>query len=203
MDQEIKELIIKAQSGNQEYFNKLFKRYEYYIQKVCSSFYYRDSKGDIIQESSIAFIKAVKAYQIDSKVDFSVYLRTIIRNHLINYIKKNSKNIEIELQENYMIGNVNNDFYTKDNKNRITKKLILIIKTSFSDKELKVFRYYISNYSYKQMSDIMGVSIKAVDNAIYRVKHKLGQSFSKEEVSFILSESSIMLEIRNFLIQYI
>ena len=83
----IKELIKKSQNGDKKAFNTLYKRYGFFLYKICQPFAnaFKDPQ-DLLQEGSIAFIKAINTYKVDSEVNFSIYLKKIVRNHLINYI---------------------------------------------------------------------------------------------------------------------
>ena len=47
------------------------------------------------------------------------------------------------------------------------------IKTVLSVKEFKVLSYYLAGNSYKQIADLLGTNVKAIDNAIQRIRKKL------------------------------
>jgi RNA polymerase sporulation-specific sigma factor len=49
------------------------------------------------------------------------------------------------------------------------------IKEVLSDFEYKVFRLYINGLSYKEMAEELGTHTKSIDNALCRIKAKIGR----------------------------
>jgi len=51
------------------------------------------------------------------------------------------------------------------------------IKEVLSDFEYRVFRLYINGLSYKEMAKELGTHTKSIDNALCRIKTKIGREF--------------------------
>ncbi len=59
--------------------------------------------------------------------------------------------------------------------------LKLAMDSLLSDMERKVLSQYLSGKSYKEISAKLGKEIKAIDNALQRVKKKLDKFFAKQD----------------------
>lgn len=53
------------------------------------------------------------------------------------------------------------------------KELLEHINNKLSKNEILVFYYYLKGMSYQEIANITGLTVKAVDNALQRVKKKL------------------------------
>ena len=76
------QLIKNAQNNDQIAIENLFARYDLYIFKLVFSFATRISLlaeiDDLKAEANIAFLDAVKSFDPEMNVNFSVYLRCIV-----------------------------------------------------------------------------------------------------------------------------
>ena len=52
-------------------------------------------------------------------------------------------------------------------------RLVEQLKKSLSEKELKVLALYLKGYSYKEISKILNITNKSIDNSLSRIKAKL------------------------------
>ena len=59
------------------------------------------------------------------------------------------------------------------------ESLIEIIKKTLSKKEYEVLKYYLSGYSYKEISKILDINEKSIDNSLSRIKTKLKSLIKK------------------------
>ena len=53
------------------------------------------------------------------------------------------------------------------------KKIIALTKESLTDFEQQVFELKISNFSYKEIAEILDKDKKSIDNALQRIKTKM------------------------------
>lgn len=138
--------------------------------------------SDLIDEGVIAVFYAVRTYDESRGVLFSTYADTCITNRIITTLEKQNrirmkesddalsceKSIEVKSPESILIERERFDEAMK----RASKKL--------SGMELSVLQLYLQTESYKIISEKFGISEKAVDNAMQRVRKKLKSVLSKE-----------------------
>ena len=63
--------------------------------------------------------------------------------------------------------------------NEIEEKLIKDIKKRLTDYEEQVFELMLSNFSYREIADILDKNPKAIDNAIQRIRLKVKEALKK------------------------
>ncbi len=152
----------------------LISRYVKLIWKK-SYFYsgnYLDSE-DLTQEGLLALLKAAGTFDKTRNAKFSSYCDVCITNRMKNAAAK-SRNIIEDVTESDCV----------DEEDNITPELICLEKESvseiyekisslLSEKEWEVFKLYLDDMSYNEISEKLGISFKSVDNAVFRVKKKL------------------------------
>jgi RNA polymerase sporulation-specific sigma factor len=159
-------------------------------------------RDDILQEAYLGFLSAIRDFD-RNKGSFYAFASVCIQRHIYTYIKALNRNkhkilkgafslestlnmeqdfIERRLEEylghskissnipsisSYLssdeIVSVNFDY--KDKREKILKKLTPI--------EKEILKYRSLGYSYKEIANKIGKSIKSVDNAIQRIKRKV------------------------------
>jgi RNA polymerase sporulation-specific sigma factor len=159
-------------------------------------------RDDILQEAYLGFLSAIRDFD-KNKGSFYAFANVCIQRHIYTYIKALNRNkhkilkgavslestlnkdqefAERRLEEylehskissnipsisSYLssdeIASVNFDY--KDKREKILKKLTPI--------EKEILKYRSLGYSYKEIANKIGKSIKSVDNAIQRIKRKV------------------------------
>jgi RNA polymerase sporulation-specific sigma factor len=178
------ELAALVKNGDPDAFDALVGRYMPVLQAGAGKYagVYGMDRDDLIQEGMITLFRAVKNYDRTTGNKFSTYAITCINNSMNTAIRKHLRNsqsiahVEIgEKEEMQFIQSVENedqvgDIYSsmETAKNREVK-----IETLLSDFERRVLKLYLQGYSYRQSSEILSASTKAIDNALQRVRRKL------------------------------
>lgn len=135
----------------------------------------KSENDDILQEASLALYKASLAFDNAKGVSFGHYAKICIQNRIISYIRSNGTKSETD--------DVPYEFYC-DTPGGDTPEQIAISKESLSELnekissaltefECSVFRLYLEDLSYEDISRALSRSKKSVDNAITRIKAKL------------------------------
>ncbi|HPC38414.1 MAG TPA: sigma-70 family RNA polymerase sigma factor [Exilispira sp.] len=193
----------KAKNKNKDALEKLYQKYDLYITKLVLIFANKanltNEIDDLKAEANIAFLNAVDTYNPDLKVHFSVYLRNIIKNRLLNYLKVRKKLDGVNCQSIYDI-----NIFEINDKNEETFDLFAFeftifeklkkIMSKFSPLESQVFSCYINNMKPSQISALLNLSKKSCENAISRVKGKFLNELEEQEV-FILMRYNNFREI--------
>ena len=177
------QLIERIRSGDEAAFETLSKRYaaviygkSYEFSKSISS----EDKDDLVQESYIAFLHAVNSYRADKKVSFKTFVNRCIFNKLSSVYanEKRKKKIPYNcivpiddsgISEAQSGTNPEQQFIDNEGFEDLQKK----IKKSLSSFEQKVLSHYLSGSSYVQTARSLNTTVKAVDNALSRIRKKL------------------------------
>lgn len=176
IDEKMQKLISLARSGDENSFSDLVDMYKpltismgkTYAKKCTSELY---SEEDFIQEANLALYSAVRTYKTSDKITFGLYAKICIRNRLVSLLRSTNKKVKKQETPKNDLGEPVHRLLEKENANQIEKK----IQSVLSDLEWSVFSLYIQKKSYVEIAEILGKSVKTVDNAIYRMKTKLKQ----------------------------
>ncbi len=193
-------LIPQAQNGNQYAQNRLFEMY------LRVAFYYalqfhktiKIELDDILQECMIGLFKAIRDFRIEKHTSFIAFLQLCINRQVITMIKTSTRkkhaplNSYISLNEileksemNYSLFNDISCLRIFDVEDFVIRKeeyAILLEKSNavLSLMEQKVFSYYLDGKSYAEIAVDLHRPIKSIDNAIQRIKIKLGHLLEQE-----------------------
>lgn len=188
------ELVSMAQECNEDAINILHKKYQPLMMKKSKKIYqYLKNKGielsDLIQECTIGFEESIKNFNQNDDVTFYTFANVCMdrqlmsettklnrdkhkllneaipletldedesTNNLIDFIKNETDNPELDLL-------YNEDY--QDLYQNISKKLTPL--------ENKVLSLKLENYTYKEISKIINITEKSVDNTMQRIRNKV------------------------------
>ena len=182
------ELITKIRIFDYYAENCLYKKYASVVKYIASSYFFIDGGfDDLFQEAMIGLIKAVKSYDVNSKVFFRKYAEICIRRQIISAIRKskvyglikhdvcifNCPDIENDL---FIMDKINemeklnpeNLYINKEEKNNCFENLSVLL----SEFEKDVLNECYSGKSYKEISLAMDKNVKSIENALQRIKRK-------------------------------
>ncbi len=189
------ELIEKIKDGNEHAERCLYKRYTFIIKRIASSFFIiGGSLDDLFQEAMIGLIKAVNGFNNNLGNSFRSYAEVCIRRQVISAIRKTkpyellnistslydsgSESKEITLLDEYAdLDSLNpeNVFICKEEKDQYYSKASEFL----SNFEKAVLTEYGKGKSYEEISHELNKSVKSIDNALQRVKKKIGYNREK------------------------
>lgn len=173
------ELICLSNNSDDHAVSVILKRYSKVVLAKVSSYINRYSfleSDDLYQEGMIAVYFAVKSYDYKSS-SFSTFAKLCIDRAIIDLIRKHGskksipQNMLVELEDSAADENLSPEqiCLSKEKLEEFHNKL----KTLLSKKEYVVLVAYLSGLSYNEISQKLGITEKAVDNALSRIKQKL------------------------------
>lgn len=188
-DEELIELI---QKGDESAENELFSRYKDLVVKIARGYFIVGGDlEDLVQEGMIGLYKAVKNFSNEKEASFKTFAVLCIKHQIQTAIKAANTNKNkplssaVSFQSFTENGNAENlDFLPidlvldstpeekiidKENFKNLNQK----IKSHLSPLEFKVLKLYLQGYSYKEISSVLNVSSKSIDNSLSRIKTKL------------------------------
>jgi RNA polymerase sporulation-specific sigma factor len=186
------ELIMMIHESSEEANDILYKKYNYLINVTVSKYKWVVNKtsydvSDLYQEALIGFIEGINKYREDKDSSLPSYLRMCILSKVQDFVRKianksdsvnvgnTSLNMELGDQELIQLikGEDKDDPFEyimyQDDKERLDR----FIKCKLTETEYKIYGLLVSDCSYQEIADILHINVKAVDNAIQRIKRKI------------------------------
>ena len=180
----VRDLILKVRSGGengQRAFEELLERYEPLIGASVAKFsedeVARLFADDLRQEATVVFYNSILTYDTDqTEVEFGLYAKICISNALVSQLRKLKRRTAEPLTENESI-----DLFVheaEDPSESILEQervnaLYSVIRKNLSAFEYRVWRYYVSGLTAKDIGSLVGKDEKSISNAIYRIRKKL------------------------------
>ncbi len=194
------EVVLQAREGNQQAAEHLIRKYKNYIRgKAKTYFLLGADSDDIIQEGMIGLYKAIRDYKEERAVSFKVFAEICVTRQIITAIKAATRQKHSFLNSyvslNKPINDENSDGATmasffvgkeQDPQEVVIQQLMLRnlqerIRTSLSPFEMDVLTLYLECKSYSQIAETLDRPVKSVDNALQRIKRKLGREILESE----------------------
>lgn len=172
-------LVLQTQNNDEYSFDTLVSRYLPLI-RIKADKYIDADKDDLVQEGLLGLWSAVQTYDPQKNASFKTYAFICIENRMISGAKKGKgkKHIPSELliyldsDELGQIKDSNSPEQSIIERESYTGT-VNHIKDILSTKEFKVLSYYLAGNTYGQIAEILDCDVKAVDNAIQRIRKKL------------------------------
>ena len=183
------DVIRLAQEGDESAMEHIIIRYNKFVHTLAEKYYMNgyDSE-DIVQEAMIALHGAAVNFNPDES-SFKTFAALCITRRIVSVLKstKRKKNIPQKFTVSLdgmmcedgrllldTIGDTKKDnpesiIISKENLAAYNKK----IQKKLSKFEYEVLNYHLNDIPYKDIAILLGKNIKAVDNAIQRIKRKL------------------------------
>lgn len=180
------DLFKKIKNGDDNAFEELLSRYEKLINIKISDYKFSAiEKEDMFQEGVLGLLSAAKSYDPNNKASFKTYAGICIERRLHNLYKSINRKKDVPINSLVSFDeDISDDIGISKDKNDDDPERVVInkeenksinhrIKESLSELELKVLSLYVNGSTYKEISDMLSISTKSVDNAIQRIRKKL------------------------------
>ena len=201
MDQTI---LLEGQNGDKLAIDYLMNKYEGIVHKKASTYFLVGSdREDVVQEGLIGLYKAICDYDESKRTSFKTFAELCITRQIITSIKTatrlkhtplNSyisiyKPVQEEVEqplidtiEYYDAAKPQDLLIMKENFLSIKLELIKVL----TNLEWDVLNLYLEGFMYEEIAIELCRSQKSIDNALQRVKRKVGQLIENEEISYEL-----------------
>lgn len=194
-----REYINKIKNGDDVALNDIMEKYKNFVYLKAKPFFMVGAeKEDIIQEGMIGLFKAIKGYDDQKDVTFKVFADLCIRRQIMTAIKSATRQKHIPLNS-YL--SLNKSAYDEDSDREVIEmldvetipdpldtitsketyeKLETKMNELLSDFEQKVLNEYLQGSSYSEIAVALDSHVKAVDNAVQRIKKKVDKHISED-----------------------
>jgi RNA polymerase sporulation-specific sigma factor len=187
-------LIALAKQGDRNAYDRLVRRYHGFVRLKASSYFLAGGDSeDLIQEGLVGLYKAIRDYRTDRESSFRNFAELCITRQIITAVKTATRNKHIPLNQYVSFSSTpaasGEDVPTLDQTiagstahdplNRVIsseelRSLVGCLSTALSELESRVLSLYLDGCSYELIAERLGCDTKTVDNALQRVKRKVG-----------------------------
>ncbi len=188
-------LVALAKQGSTDAYDRLLRRYHGFVRlKASSYFLVGGDSEDLIQEGLVGLYKAIRDYRYDRESSFRNFAELCITRQIITAVKTATRNKHTPLNqyvsfsaspsstagdgeptlEDVIPGPTAHDPVNQVISSEELRSLVDCLSSALSELESRVLALYLDGYSYEQVGERIGCDSKTVDNALQRVKRKVG-----------------------------
>lgn len=180
-----KELIQKLNTGCQTAFENLYHKYSEKVFFI--SFQFGLSKEDCAEIVQDVFLKVwERRRDLRCDLSFNAYLLTITKNLIIKKSRKNFTRIAFQhyyIQTTDKSHNQTEDLIVFADMLKVTQNFI----NTLPNQQREVFKMSkIEQLSHKEISDKLNLSIRTIENHVFRATQKLKERLSELGITLIL-----------------
>jgi RNA polymerase sporulation-specific sigma factor len=189
-------LVLRARNGDGRALDALIRRYSGFVRLKASSYFLAGGDSeDLHQEGLVGLYKAVRDYRVDKDTSFRSFAELCITRQIITAIKgatrfkhaplngyvsfshtpagQDPDGGECTLGDSLAASAVN-DPCSRVIASEELEALVDVLGSALSKLESAVLRRFIEGESYDSIAAELSCDAKAVDNALQRVKRKVG-----------------------------
>ena len=186
------DLVLLARQGRSDALNILLARYRRFARAKARCYFLAGGDlDDVEQEGLIGLYKAVRDFRSDRQSSFRAFAELCITRQIMTAVKTACRQKHQPLNRYVSLGGLP---LTDDPSERLVEELfdhqvpdpadeVVILEGQaamraalavlLSALEVDVLRLHLDGCSYQEISDRLGRHVKAVDNALQRIKRKL------------------------------
>jgi RNA polymerase sporulation-specific sigma factor len=196
-------LIALAKQGDRAAYHQLVKRYHGFVRLKASSYFLAGGDADdLIQEGLVGLYKAIRDFRSDRESSFRNFAELCITRQIITAVKTATRNKHTPLNQYVSFSSTpaaaGDDVPTLDQMlpgptvhdpvNQVIsseelRSLVSCLSTALSELESRVLSLYLDGCSYEQVGERLSCDTKTVDNALQRVKRKVGAHLQARAVA--------------------
>ena len=196
-------LIALAKQGDRAAYDRLVRRYHGFVRLKASSYFLAGGDSDdLIQEGLVGLYKAIRDFRTDRESSFRNFAELCITRQIITAVKTATRNKHTPLNQyisfsatpagggedvptldQVLPGPAVNDPANQVISSEELRSLVGCLSTALSELESRVLSLYLDGCSYEQVGEHLACDTKTVDNALQRVKRKVGAHLEARAVA--------------------
>jgi RNA polymerase sporulation-specific sigma factor len=194
-------LVALAKRGSADAYDRIVRRYRGFVRMKASSYFLLGGDSDdLIQEGLVGLYKAIRDFRTDRESSFRNFAELCVTRQIITAVKTASRNkhaplnqyvsfaqtpaaaIESEATlEEILPGPLSEDPSERVIASEELRSLVSCLSSVLSELESRVLSLYLDGYPYDVIGERLECDTKTVDNALQRVKRKVGQHVAGRE----------------------
>jgi RNA polymerase sporulation-specific sigma factor len=198
---EERDTLHRAQAGDPHAFETLLTLHHAFLRRRASKWFIPGADpDDVLQEAQIGLWEAVNDYRDDMDVPFRAFLDLCATRRIISALKAATRGkheilnqaVSFALQtgedgatlEDRLPSDYRDDpahtVAQADAESAFTRRLAAVVLTDFED---DVLERHIRGLTFRHIAATLGVTEKAVDNAVQRAKAKISQALREDHAA--------------------
>lgn len=199
------EILQHGQKGDKLAIDYLMNKYEGIVHKKANTYFLVGSdRDDVVQEGLIGLYKAICDYDETKRSSFKTFAELCITRQIItsiktatrmkhtplngyisiyNSVQEESEQALIDIIEYFEAEQPQESLMMKENMLHLDSELMKVL----TGLEWNVLRFYLEGFTYEEMALELNRSEKSIDNALQRVKRKVGQLIEKDVLNYDLT----------------
>ncbi len=195
-------LLALAKQGNHNAYETMVRRYYSFVRLKASSYFLMGGDSDdLIQEGLVGLYKAIRDFRTDRESSFRNFAELCITRQIITAVKTATRNKHTPLNgyvsfssspagssegdttlDEVLPGSTTHDPVNQVISSEELRSLVAHMTTTLSELESRVLSLYLDGYSYTTIGEMLECDAKTVDNALQRVKRKVGTHLQSRAV---------------------
>jgi RNA polymerase sigma-H factor len=199
-------LVALAKTGKPDAYDMIVRRYRGFVRLKASSYFLLGGESDdLIQEGLLGLYKAIRDYRTDRESSFRNFAELCITRQIITAVKTATRNKHTPLNQYVSFSQtpaaagdsettldeilpgpsvhdpVNQVIASEELESLVS--CLSGVSGVLSDLESRVLSLYLDGHSYEVIAEKLECDTKTVDNALQRVKRKVGTHLASREVA--------------------
>src|ERR1700710_2224794 len=195
-------LIALAKQGSPDAYDRLVRRYYSFVRLKASSYFLIGGVSEaLIQEGLGGLYKAIRDFRSDRESSFRNFAELCITRQIITAVKTATRNKHTPLNgyvsfsstpasaseseptlDEVLPGSTTWDPVNQVISSEELRSLVACLSTVLSELESRVLSLYLDGHSYTGIGEQLDCDCKTVDNALQRVKRKVGARLASRAV---------------------
>jgi RNA polymerase sporulation-specific sigma factor len=199
-------LVALAKEGRPDAYDMIVRRYRGFVRLKASSYFLLGGESDdLIQEGLLGLYKAIRDYRTDRESSFRNFAELCITRQIITAVKTATRNKHTPLHQYVSFSQTpaaagksettldeilpGPSVHDPVNQVIATEELASLVSCLsgvsgvLSELESRVLSLYLDGHSYEMIAERLECDTKTVDNALQRVKRKVGAHLASREVA--------------------
>ena len=187
------ELLMQLAAGNDSITEYLCKKYKHLVMKKANALYLIGAeKEDLIQEGMIGLFKAIRDFSPERESSFYHFAELCINRQMYHAIEASQRLKHAPLNSYVSLSEETSDDNgltwadmlegtTEQNPERMLlrqeayRDFFEHLETILSPLEKQVCDLYLQGMDYRQIADYLDKTPKSIDNALQRIRNKIGK----------------------------
>lgn len=187
------EVVDLARGGDPSATEFLITRYRPLVENKAKAYFVMGADhDDVVQEGMIGLFKAIRDFRCDRLSKFRPFAELCVTRQIITAVKTATRQKHVplnayvslnralagEVSDGSLLDILPDEAVESPDQQLFSQKLPqdlhTMVKHILSDLERCVLRCYLEGMTYREMSDALNCHTKSIDNALQRVKRKIG-----------------------------